>query len=685
LVELDIGQHVVHIDYGIAIYKGIKTIKTQNLVSDFMILEFADQALIYVPITSLNLITRYKVADTDFVTLSKLGTRTWSRTKAQAIHQIYDVAAELLKIYALRQQSNGFKFKINTKEYIKFCSKFNYEETIDQTKAFQDVLSDMQSSKLMDRLICGDVGFGKTEVAIRAAFIATHNNKQVAVLVPTTLLAEQHYKNFIDRFSGFNIKIKSLSRFQTTKEKQNIIQELKQGKLDIIIGTHTLIQKNVEYFDLGLLVIDEEHRFGVKQKEFIKSKRNDIDIISMTATPIPRTLNMSLNGIRDISILATPPISRLSIKTFITQKSKAVIREGILRELYRGGQVFYLHNNIQTIQKTYNFINEIIPEAKVKIAHGKLPEKQLEQIMSDFYHGKFNVLICTTIIETGLDIPTANTIVIDRADHYGLAQLYQLRGRVGRSHHQAYAYFLVPSEKLMTSNAKKRIDAISSLNSLGSGFTLASYDLDIRGSGEILGKEQSGNIQKIGLSLYSELLDKTVNSIKNGNLQIEPTDLFQQCEINLHTSSIIPDSYIYDVKERLVIYKRISSAENKQELESIQVELINRFGLIPIEVKNLFAITKIKLYANSFDIKKIELSDKEGFIIFKDNPNINQKNILDLITTQPQNYKLSSSNKLCINKQFTNDSDRFQFIQTLLNKLSPADKNNNIRTNLVQY
>ncbi|NQY42221.1 MAG: transcription-repair coupling factor [Legionellales bacterium] len=668
LVELDIGEYVVHIDYGISIYRGLKTIATNNINAEFINLEFADNAMIYVPITALHLISRYGGANSENIALSKLGTKSWSKEKEKALRQIHDTAAELLNIYALRQKSKGLHFTINHQDYMKFCAKFGYEETIDQTKACQDVLDDMLSNKLMDRLICGDVGFGKTEVAMRAAYIAIKNNKQVAVLVPTTLLSEQHYKNFIDRFAGFDVAIESISRFKNAKEKQQILQNLKTGKINIIIGTHSLIQQNIDFFALGLLIIDEEHRFGVKQKEFIKSRKSNIDIISLTATPIPRTLNMSLNGIRDISIIATPPKSRLAIKTFTMQKSESIIREAILRELYRGGQVFYLHNNIQTMQSTYNFINKLVPEAKIKIAHGKMPEKELEQIMSDFYHTNFNVLLCTTIIETGIDVPTANTIIVDRSDKYGLAQLHQLRGRVGRSHHQAYAYFMLPDEKLITKDAKKRIEAITSLNDLGTGFNLASHDLDIRGSGEILGQEQSGSIQKIGLSLYSELLEQTVKSFKRGEKNIDIREMFEKCEINLNTTAIIPETYIYDVKERLVIYKRIANCQNYRELDDIQVELINRFGLLPDELKNLFEISKMKLNINSLGIKKIDISQNGGHLIFSDNPNINEDKIIQLITKHPKNYKLDTPNKLLIKKDLPNLSDKITIIQQLIQK-----------------
>ncbi len=668
LVELDIGEYVVHIDYGIAIYRGLTTLNSQNISSEFISLEFAENSIIYVPITSLNLISRYNRASAENISLSKLGSKNWSKTRENAINQIHDVAAELLNIYALRQKSKGFKFSINRSEYIKFCAKFRYEETIDQTRACEDILNDMLNSKLMDRLICGDVGFGKTEVAMRAAFIAVKNNKQVAILVPTTLLAEQHFKSFVDRFTGFDIKIESISRFKSKIEKEKIVQDLKSGKLNIIIGTHSLLQNNIDFFDLGLLVIDEEHRFGVKQKELIKSKRNNIDIISLTATPIPRTLNLSLNGIRDISIIATAPSSRLSIKTFIIQKSESIIREGILRELYRGGQIFYLHNNVQTMQRTYDFLSKLVPEAKIEIAHGQMPGRKLEQIMSDFYHTKFNVLLCTTIIETGLDVPTANTIIIDRADNYGLAQLYQLRGRVGRSHHQAYAYFILPEEKLITKDAKKRIEAISSLNALGSGFNLASHDLDIRGSGEILGQEQSGSIQKIGISLYSELLEQTVNSIRKGETNKNLLSIFDQCEINLNISAIIPENYIYDVKERLVIYKRIASSKNNQELDNIQVELINRFGLLPLELKNIFIISKFKLLINKLGIKKIDFSDKGGYVIFANNPNIKQENILKLITTEPECYKLVGPSKLTIKKDLSDQANKIKMVHYLINE-----------------
>ncbi len=677
LVELEIGSLVVHIEYGIAKYQGLKLIESKNETTEFLCLEFYDDAMIYVPITSLNLITRYNGLDPDNVTLSKLGTTQWKKVRETAIKQLQDVAAELLDIYAKRKQQTGIKFSINRKEYLNFCAKFEFEETVDQTRAFLDVQNDMNSHKIMDRLICGDVGFGKTEIAMRAAFIAIHNKKQVAILVPTTLLASQHYQNFIDRFSGFDIKIECLSRFKSAMEKKLILKDIKNGVLDIVIGTHSLLQPTVTFNNLGLLVIDEEHRFGVKQKEFIKASRNKVDILSLTATPIPRTLNMSLHGIRDISILATPPLQRLSIKTFIQQKSKSIIREGIMRELLRGGQVFYLHNNVQTMQATLNFLNELVPEAKIQIAHGQLPEKQLEQIMSDFYHAKFNILLCTTIIETGLDIPSTNTIIIDRADRFGLAQLYQLRGRVGRSHHQAYAYLILPDEKVMTKDAIKRIEALSSLNTLGSGFTLASHDLDIRGSGEILGKEQSGNIQKIGFSLYAELLDQTVKALKNGKLNSNPLKIFETCEINLKIPALIPEEYIYDVKDRLVIYKKIASATTSVELDNIQVELIDRFGLMPAEVQSLFKVSLIKQQAASLDIKKIDVSSKGGYILFKENPNINKDATLDLVMNQPKIYQLIGPSKLSFTTTLNSEDKKIELIDKLF-KTMKADTSKSI-------
>lgn len=675
LVELDIGQHVVHAEYGIAIYQGLKTLSTGNHQNDFMCLEYANNDVIYVPITSLSQISRYGGLNTDNVNLSRLGSQKWKKDKDAAITQIKDIAADLLEIYTKRTASKGISFKIEQENFKAFCARFEFDDTEDQEKATNEIKDDMEKNIPMDRLLCGDVGYGKTEIANRAIYIAISNKKQVAVIVPTTLLANQHYSTMINRFAGYDITIESLSRFKSNAEKKKIIEMLANGKINIIIATHSLLQKNIIFQNLGLLIIDEEHRFGVKQKEFIKNKKSNVDILSMTATPIPRTLNMSLNGLRDISIIATPPNSRLAVKTYIQQSSPIIIREAILRELLRGGQIFYLHNNIQSLQQQYQKLKEIVPEADITIAHGQLPEKQLEHIMSDFYHGKFHILLCTTIIETGIDIPSVNTIIIDRADKFGLAQLYQLRGRVGRSHHQAYAYLFIPEQKQMTNDAKKRIEAISNLKTLGAGFTLASYDLDIRGAGEILGENQSGNVDKIGFSLYHELLNHTIKDLKNNRMPDLLSESDSKCEVNLQNSAILPEKYIYSVKDRLLFYKKISSATTKEQLNNIQVELIDRFGLLPEEAKNLFKISEMILTATSVGINSIQSSKQNLTLSFIANPNIRQEKILELITQHPKQYKITNANKLHIAHQKTSIDSKIEKIYKIIEQIGYQHQN----------
>jgi len=672
LIELEEDSPVVHTKYGIGLYKGLIRLNA-NETSEYICLSYLDNDLIYVPVTSLHLINRYSGIDKEKVQLTKLGNNQWSKEKVKAIEQIKDIAAELLELYAHRKEQTGFTFNIDQSKYFLFCSKFQYNETYDQTNAIKNVLSDMASKLPMDRLICGDVGFGKTEVAMRAAFIAVTNKKQVAILVPTTLLASQHTQTFIDRFSGLNIKIETLSRFKTASQNKQIKEDLKNGKIDIIIGTHTLLQKNIKFFDLGLLVIDEEHRFGVKQKEFITALRSKIDILTLTATPIPRTLNMSLNGIRDISIIATPPEKRLSIKTFIHEKNKSILREAIMREFLRGGQVYFLYNEIQSIENMYEELSILVPEAKIRIAHGQIPKKNLEQIMKDFYHSKFNLLLCTTIIENGLDLPTANTIIVNRADKFGLAQLHQLRGRVGRSHHQAYAYLIIPGKKLITKDALKRLEALSTLTDLGAGFSLATHDLEIRGTGDILGEKQSGSIQKIGFSLFSELLDKTIKAMKANVGKIELTLSNYRCEINLNAPAIIPEDYMPSVKSRLVMYKRIADADSEEKLYSLQIEMIDRFGLLPEYLKNYFLISKYQLEAEKLGISKIELNSMGGYMILVDKPNINPDSIIDLIKENPKEYQLKGPNKIMFNKILKENQSRFEYIEKLLETLEPSD------------
>ncbi len=676
LAELSIGQAVVHIEHGIGRYMGLQTLETGGLTTEFLMLSYANEAKLYVPVASLHLISRYSGAEN--APLHKLGSDSWSKAKKKAVEKIRDVAAELLDIYAKRENSQGYHYQLNKDEYRAFSDSFGFEETIDQEQTIHAVMGDMRSPKSMDRLVCGDVGFGKTEVAMRAAFVAVNDGKQVAILVPTTLLAQQHYENFRDRFANWPVNIAVLSRFKTAKEQKEIIAKVSSGQVDILIGTHKLIQSEIKYHDLGLLIVDEEHRFGVKQKEKIKKLRSNVDILTLTATPIPRTLNMAMGGMRDLSIIATPPAKRLAVKTFVHQKDDALIRESILREILRGGQVYFLHNNVETIEKTALDLQTLVPEAKVVTAHGQMRERDLERVMSDFYHQRFNVLVCTTIIETGIDVPSANTIIMDRADHLGLAQLHQLRGRVGRSHHQAYAYLLIPHEKRITKDAKKRLDAIASLEDLGAGFTLATHDLEIRGAGELLGEDQSGQMSQIGFSLYMEMLDQAVASLKQGKqLSLEQVTR-KQTEIDLRLPALIPDDYIFDVSLRLSLYKRIASCKNKDELDEIQVELIDRFGLLPQATKNLVHIAKLKLSAQKIGIIRIDASENGGSIEFSPNANIDPMMIIALIQAQPTKYKMAGPTKLKFilkGKELAIDAKaRFMLITAMLNDFTKGQK-----------
>lgn len=670
LAEIRIGAPVVHLQFGVGRYLGLQTLTNQGQDNEFLVLGYAGEDKIYVPVTSLHLISRYSGADAEHAPLHRLGSDQWAREKKKAVEKIHDIAIELLDIYAKREAKPGHAYLIDEEEYTRFANGFAFEETIDQQLAIQSILHDMQSSKPMDRLICGDVGFGKTEVAMRAAFIAAQHGMQVCVLVPTTLLAGQHFETFRDRFADFPFCIELLSRFRSTKESNQVIQSLENGRVDIIIGTHKLFQKDIRFHKLGLLIIDEEHRFGVKQKEHIKSLRTHVDILSMTATPIPRTLNMAMAGIRDISLIATPPAKRLAIKTFWQEKNDYILREAILREILRGGQVFFLHNNVQTIEAVQRELETLIPEATIRIAHGQMRERDLERIMSDFYHHRFNVLLCTTIIETGIDIPTANTMIIDRADKFGLAQLHQLRGRVGRSHHQAYAYLLTPDSKLLSKDAIKRLEAIISLEDLGAGFTLATHDLEIRGAGELLGEGQSGNMHAIGFSLFMEILDKAVSALKAGKTPILDAPINPGPEIDLQLSAIIPDDFVGDVHTRLILYKRIANSSNTDELRQLQIEIIDRFGLLPPAVKQLFGITELKLLAAKLGIIKIQANADSGLLIFNESPTINTAKLISLVQLKSMRYRLDGPSKLRFLLNGEVNEARIRAIQTLLMELS---------------
>ena len=670
LNELTIGSPVVHQEHGVGRYLGLQTLQVGGITAEFLTLEYAHNDKLYVPVSSLHVIGRYTGVSPENAPLHKLGGDQWSKLKKKAIERIRDVAAELLEIHAKRALKKGHAFVIEDADYQAFADAFPFEETPDQQTAIETILEDMASPHPMDRVVCGDVGFGKTEVSMRAAFIAVQNGKQVAVLVPTTLLAQQHYQNFRDRFADWPVRVEVMSRFVTPKQLKHIAEELAEGKVDIVIGTHTLLSKELKFKALGLVVIDEEHRFGVRQKEHFKKLRSELDFLTLTATPIPRTLNMAMSGLRDISIIASPPPNRHAIKTFITEWVDAQIREACLREIKRGGQVFFLHNEVKSMDKMARELSTLIPEARIEIAHGQMPERELERIMLDFYHQRFNLLLCSTIIESGIDIPSANTIIIDRADKLGLAQLHQLRGRVGRSHHRAYAYFIVPPKSLMTKDAVKRLEAVEASGELGAGFMLSSNDLEIRGAGELLGDEQSGQIQEIGFTLYTDLLERAVDALKSGKQPELDTPMDKGAEVELQAAALIPEDYLPDIQARLVLYKRISSAETLADLHELQVEMIDRFGLLPEPVKTLFSVTELKQQAEKLGIRKIEANAGGGRIIFTSEPNINAEQLITLIQTQAQCYKFDGSDKLRFINPFETTEQKIEFINGLLEKLS---------------
>ncbi|KFD03977.1 transcription-repair coupling factor [Kluyvera ascorbata ATCC 33433] len=669
LAELHIGQPVVHLEHGVGRYAGMTTLEAGGITGEYLMLTYASDAKLYVPVSSLHLISRYAGGAEENAPLHKLGGDAWTRARQKAAEKVRDVAAELLDIYAQRAAKAGFAFKHDREQYQLFCDSFPFETTPDQAQAINAVLSDMCQPLAMDRLVCGDVGFGKTEVAMRAAFLAVENHKQVAVLVPTTLLAQQHYDNFRDRFANWPVRIEMLSRFRSAKEQTQILAEAAEGKIDILIGTHKLLQSDVKLRDLGLLIVDEEHRFGVRHKERIKAMRADVDILTLTATPIPRTLNMAMSGMRDLSIIATPPARRLAVKTFVREYDSLVVREAILRETLRGGQVYYLFNDVENIQKAADKLAELVPEARIAIGHGQMRERELERVMNDFHHQRFNVLVCTTIIETGIDIPTANTIIIERADHFGLAQLHQLRGRVGRSHHQAYAWLLTPHPKAMTTDAQKRLEAIASLEDLGAGFALATHDLEIRGAGELLGEDQSGSMETIGFSLYMELLENAVDALKEGR---EPSleDLTsQQTEVELRMPSLLPDDFIPDVNTRLSFYKRIASAKSENELDEIKVELIDRFGLLPDAARNLLDIARLRQQAQKLGIRKLEGNEKGGVIEFAEKNHVNPTWLIGLLQKQPQHYRLDGPTRLKFFQDLSERKTRMEWVRQFMRQL----------------
>jgi transcription-repair coupling factor (superfamily II helicase) len=659
LIEINQGDFVVHEGYGIGCYLGLKTTVIDEIKQDLIELEYLGGAKLLIPVDEIDLLSKY--AGGNNPSLNKLGSQKWSQAKAKALKAMYDIASELLAIYAKRELATGYQISGLNNEYDKFITQFPFVETEDQISATNDVIKDLASDKPMDRLICGDVGFGKTEIAMRAAFLSVMANYQVIILTPTTLLASQHYHSFVERFSGFAVEIAEISRFKTIKEQQEIKQKLQDGKIDIVIGTHKLLQKDIKYHNLGLIIIDEEHRFGVRQKESLKEIKDKCNILAMSATPIPRTLSLALNDLRQMSIIATPPMGRTKVNTFVKKFNKDVITQAVKRELHRSGQVFFVHNDIDSIDKIADNLNEFLPEVNIRIAHGRMSPNELEHIMSDFYHQRFEILVCTTIIETGIDVPTANTIIINNAGNFGLSQLHQLRGRVGRSHHQAYAYLLVKSFETISDDAKKRLEAISSLEEIGSGFNLANYDLEIRGAGDILGKNQSGKISEIGYSLYYDLLNRTISSIKQNRDISEITK--HKITINLGISTIIPSDYVSDVHERLEFYAKIKNTDN---LDEIKMELIDRFGLLPMEAKNLFASYELRALCERVGILSINAFNDRVLIEFDKDAQVDFAKIINLIQTQPQEYKLKNNNTLSYFYKNKNDLERIDLITNLI-------------------
>ena len=671
LSELRIGAPVVHIDHGVGRYKGLETLTAGGQSDEFLTLEYAGGSKLYVPVSSLHLISRYAGTDEEHAPLHKLGTERWSNAKQKALEKIRDTAAELLDVYARREARKGFQFEDPKEAYRTFAAGFPFEETPDQQVAIESVFEDMTSERPMDRLVCGDVGFGKTEVAMRAAFLATWSGKQVAVLVPTTLLAQQHYESFRDRFSDTPVTVELLSRFRSGSQTSKAITAIEEGKADIVIGTHKLLQGDINFKNLGLVIIDEEHRFGVQQKEKLKSLRAEVDMLTLTATPIPRTLNMAMGHLRDLSIIATPPARRLSVKTFVRQRDDAMVKEAILREILRGGQVYFLHNDVATIEKTAEDLRKLIPEARVGVAHGQMRERQLEQIMSDFYHKRFNVLVCTTIVETGIDIPSANTIIIERADKFGLAQLHQLRGRVGRSHHQAYAYLLTPPPKAISADARKRLDAISESQDLGAGFMLATHDLEIRGAGELLGEEQSGQIESIGFTLYMQLLDEAVKAIRDGRTPNAELPLSHGTEMNLRIPALIPDDYLPDVHNRLMLYKRIASVKDREALKELQVEMIDRFGLLPPPAKNLMRQAQLRLQAETLGIVKVDAGKEWVRLEFGATTPVDPLELVKKVQSAPDRYRLEGANSFRFRLNDDSTDGKLDAIAAMLEELAP--------------
>lgn len=672
LGELSEGAPIVHEDHGVGRYRGLVVLEAGGQPGEYLDIEYAKGDRLYVPVSQLHLVNRYSGASPETAPLHSLGGEAWTKARKKAADKVRDVAAELLEIQAKRQARAGLALEVDRTMYEPFAAAFPFEETPDQHAAIEAMIRDLGSSQPMDRVVCGDVGFGKTEVAVRAAFVAAAAGKQVAVLVPTTLLAEQHYRTMADRFADWPIRVEVLSRFKSTKEIKAEIGKIADGTLDVIVGTHRLLQSDVKFKDLGLVIVDEEQRFGVRQKEALKALRANVHLLTLTATPIPRTLNMAMAGLRDLSIIATPPAHRLAVQTFVVPWDDAQLREAFQRELSRGGQVYFLHNDVESIGRMQRELEELVPEARIGIAHGQMPERELEKVMLNFNKQRFNVLLCSTIIESGIDIPNANTIIINRADKFGLAQLHQLRGRVGRSHHRAYAYLVIPDQRSISSDAKKRLDAIASMDELGAGFTLSTHDLEIRGAGELLGEGQSGQMAEVGFNLYTELLERAVRSIKQGKLPDVDAVEARGADIELHVPALIPEDYLPDVHTRLMLYKRISSARTVDALRELQVEMIDRFGLLPDAAKHLFAIADLKLQATALGLRKIDLGESGGRVQFTEKPSVDPMAVIRLIQGQPKHYRMDGPDKLRITLELPDAESRIKTARGLLIALAPA-------------
>ncbi|MFM7397290.1 MAG: transcription-repair coupling factor [Gammaproteobacteria bacterium] len=669
LQTLTAGAPVVHEEYGVGRYVGLQSMEVGGQSGEFLVLEYRDGDRLYVPVHSLHFVSRYSGAAPESAPLHKLGTDQWSRARKRAAEKVRDVAAELLDLYARRKARRASPLPSRELEYQSFANTFPFEETADQAEAIDKVIKDLASEQPMDRIVCGDVGFGKTEVAMRAAFVTVQAGKQVAVLVPTTLLAQQHAANFADRFADWPVRIESLSRFRSTRESSAVLEGIDKGSVDIVIATHRLLHADARFKDLGLIIVDEEHRFGVRDKERLKALRAEVHVLTLTATPIPRTLNMALGGLRELSLIATPPAERLAIKTFVSEWSDATVREAILRELRRGGQVYFVHNEVKDIGKVADKLATLVPEASIRVGHGQMRERELEQLMVDFYHRRFDILVCTTIIESGIDVPSANTILIDRADRFGLAQLHQIRGRVGRSHHQAYAYLMIPSRKALAGDALKRLEALESLEDLGAGFVLATHDLEIRGAGELLGEEQSGEMTEVGLTLYLDMLDRAVKAMKEGKHLDLNAPLASQSEIEIRVPALLPEDYVGDVHVRLALYKRIAAAADDAALEELTAELVDRFGELPPQTQNLLRNARLRLIARRLGIRRLDFGAHGGHVLFEAENQIDPKAVIRLIQDRSREYRLEGTLKLRVSRDLDDEAERYEFVAQLLDKL----------------